>query len=113
MSLAGADFLLWGDVSPQGVPLRAKDASPVAAPEAPATFPETGGRLSAKAAPAREAVDATGGKNESAKTMVMFIPKPEPWNRPHSDSGKALNGQRPASFCRKAVTFTPTPNPMR
>jgi hypothetical protein len=42
---------------------------------------------------------------------VIFVPKPDPWNGFRERGGKALKSSVPGSFFRKAVIFTPTPNP--
>ena len=116
MSLVHSDFLLCGDVSRQGVPVRGDGASPDATAEAPATSPEGGGcsrtvsdgapNPSGIIVPMPEAADAAGTP-EASKAKVMFFPKPQPWNGTHAGNGKAFNSVRPASFCSRIVTFTP------
>lgn len=115
ISLVNADFLLCGDVSGQILPTRENGSHPGPA----ADFPESGDGgerdsagtsiASASKAPMHEMADSAAGSDQSSKAKVMFFPKPVPWNGVQP-SGETFS-PRPASFCRRVVTFTPTPTP--
>ncbi len=103
-----SDFLLCGDVARQAAPQRAGSASPNAAADsreigAAGILPSEEPRSYEVPVPA-----ANGGGCATAK--VKLLHKPEPWNGSHA-SGKGGASPRPASFCRRIVTFTPAPTP--
>lgn len=115
VSLQTREFLLWGAVASPAVPALARNGAEAVldvegisqkAPGASEASPiSTGG---APVGPLRSA-----GQDELCKKRVLFIPKPEPWNGTNAGSGTTLGSVRPSSFCRRIVTFTPTPNLVR
>ena len=56
---------------------------------------------------------ADAGKDDRGEKKIVFIPKPDPWNGNAGGAGMILKRSAPDSFCGRAVTFTPTPNPRR
>lgn len=121
VSLNAPEFLLWGGVSPQSVPVRADDVAGVASPDDAAAISATAGPppqealddgplLFGKIPAMREEAVGSSVPDEPCKQKVLFHPKPEPWDGIHVGGGKAVNSLRPASFCRKVVTFNPTSN---
>ncbi len=117
-SLHAAEFLLCGEVALQRAQVREGDtAGPAPIVDATAVLAREGmdsdGALypSGKVNGMREESADSTPSDYPCKKKVMFIPKPNPWNGTHIGSGKILKGNGPASFCRKVVTFTPTPNP--
>ena len=118
VSLNAPEFLLSGGVSPQGVPVRANNVAGVASPDdataipakagpAPQEASDGGPILFGKIPAMREAAVSSAMQDDPCKKKILFHPKPEPWNGPHAGGGTAINSLRPASFCRKVVTFNP------
>ena len=110
-ALRGPEFLLWGAMASTVLPARPAEAAaiPPMPPEAadgisipPAGTPEVPREVSNGIRP-----------EESCKTRIHFVPKPQPWNVPQAGGGKMLPIARPKSFCRKLVSFNPTPKPAR
>ena len=111
VSLHAPECLLSGTVSRQSGPL----LLPVPPPEAAATalkISDDACVSSGEASPAVGRVADGAGEEVSLKRKVSFAPKPEPWSGSRAPGGKMLMSAGPPSFCRRNVTFTPTPNPV-
>ena len=117
-SLDAPEFLLCGEVALQGAQITegnmtgqtpTVDAAAISAQDATAS---DGPHISSGEVPAlHEESDESTKHDAPSEKRVRFFPKPNPWNGTYVGGGKNLDGARPASFCRKVVTFTPTPNP--
>jgi hypothetical protein len=109
VSLHAPEFLLSGAVSRRSDPLA------VSPPEAAAAALKISDDIvvsSGEASPAVGRVADDAGEEVSPKRKVSFAPKPEPWSGSSAPCGKMLMSG-PPSFCRRIVTFTPAPNPVR
>lgn len=100
---------VWG--APGAEPLGAKAAG---LPPGPQEGPGRAGSDEDRASHEKGREDSGGTeKDNGGGGKVVFTPKPDPWGggaRPQE--AKAIKSVVPASFCRKRVVFTPTPNPI-
>ena len=118
VSLDAPEFLLCGEVALQGAQILEENIAGSSLIVDAAAIPARDGTASAGVlVPSGETPALHEGSadrtphDDPCKKRVMFIPKPNPWNGTYVGGGKILKGAGPASFCRKVVTFTPTPNP--
>jgi hypothetical protein len=107
VSLHAPEFLLWIGVpaTVAEIPLKADGASLKISGDACVSSGET--------SPALGRVADGAGEEVPLAKKVSFIPKPEPWSGSRETTGKTLKSAGPSSFCRRIVTFSPTPNPVR
>ena len=110
VSLQAREFLLWGAGSSPAGPSRVRNGT-VAGMDAKGILPKAqrapeASPLSTGGVPAMPLRAA--GQDDPGRKRVLFTPKPEPWNGAMAGGGTILRSVRPASFCRRIVTFTPT-----
>lgn len=109
VSLHAGAFLLWGAVSSPVLPSRERNGKEVVSDAAGVSkhAPGPAGWLPISTVGVTTAMPM----DESCKKKIIFVPKPDPWSSTNAAGGAAFKSVRPASFCRRIVTFTPTPNP--
>lgn len=123
ISLSGAGFLFFGNVSKRGSTDGGDVASSDTSTGAMVAFDEGSGRSEGvpprapnpdgKVTPMPETGDKVADSCERPTAKVMFIPKPQPWKGHAVGAGGTFKGARQPSFCRKIVTFSPAQKQVR